>query len=195
MPEKGEGEANALEGPEKIRVQQRVDVKKNLVNAVTWVGSIAKAALVFMRSGMGLAVLSAVRLMAWIKQSPKARFYLKTGLMSVVCIWLAFFMVSTVAHLFKSRAVEKGAEKQLEIQVPRPFTIQVAAYLKQSHADRYVAALRKKDIDARVKQAAGGGKTWYLVQVSAFVDKKSAETYGNKLKAQKMIDYFFVNNR
>jgi cell division protein FtsN len=55
--------------------------------------------------------------------------------------------------------------------------------------------LKKKGIDAVIKKVAGGGKTWFLVQVSEFTDKKSAEDYGQKLKQNHIIDDFFVNNK
>jgi nicotinamide riboside kinase len=41
----------------------------------------------------------------------------------------------------------------------------------------------------------GGGKTWFVVRVSEFADKKSADTYGRHLKQQKIIDDFFVTNK
>ena len=45
------------------------------------------------------------------------------------------------------------------------------------------------------KKVNGGGKTWFVVRVSEFADKKSAADYGRKLKRQKIIDDFFVNNK
>ena len=96
--------------------------------------------------------------------------------------------------MFKSRTVEKEKIK-IQIQVPKPFTIQVAAYLKQKHADRYVDILKKKGIDAVIKKVGGGGKTWFVVRVSEFIDKKSATAYGEKLVQQNIIDDFFVNNK
>jgi cell division protein FtsN len=103
-------------------------------------------------------------------------------------------MVSTISHTFKSRTIEKEKIK-IPIQVFKPFTIQVAAYLKQKHAKRYVGILKKKEIDARIKKVYGGGKTWFVVRISEFTDKKSAVAYGRKLKKQKIIDDFFVNNK
>lgn len=138
---------------------------------------------------------SAVQVTAWFKKTPKARMYLKTAFLCLACLWLTFFMVNTIAHLFKSRTVEQGEAKTMEVAVPKPFTIQVAAYLKLSHADRYVAILKKKGIEAHVKKVAGGGKTWYLVRVSQFVNKKSAAEYGRQLKNKKIIDDFFVSNK
>ncbi|MCP4024660.1 MAG: SPOR domain-containing protein, partial [Desulfobacteraceae bacterium] len=55
--------------------------------------------------------------------------------------------------------------------------------------------LKEKGVDATIKEATGGGKTWYLVRVSEFPDKTSAAAYGQELKKQKIIDDFFVNNK
>ena len=82
-----------------------------------------------------------------------------------------------------------------EIQIPKPFTIQVAAYLKLKHAETYVGKLKKKGIDAGMKKVDGGGKTWFVVRISQFTDKQSAAAYGQKLKQQNIIEDFFVNNR
>jgi septal ring-binding cell division protein DamX len=83
----------------------------------------------------------------------------------------------------------------IEIQVPKPFTIQVAAYLKQIHADRYAAVLKKKGIVSIVKKVEGGGKIWFVVRISEFTDKSTAAAFGKKLKAEKIIDDFFVSNK
>ncbi len=107
---------------------------------------------------------------------------------------LLFFMGSTRSHIFKSRTIEKEKIK-IPVKVFKPFTIQVAAYLKPKHAQRYVDILKKKEIDARIKKVYGGGKTWFVVRVSEFIDKKSAAAYGQKLKKEKIIDDFFVNNK
>lgn len=145
-------------------------------------------------SGLSFLILNAARALTYVREHEKAQFYLKAVILSSVSIWLGFFMISTMSHMFRSKAVEKEKIK-IEIQLPRPFTIQVSAYLKQKHADRYVDVLKKKGIDASVKKVGGGGKTWFVVRVSKFVDKKSATAYGLKLKQEKIIDDFFVNNR
>ncbi|MCP4672119.1 MAG: SPOR domain-containing protein, partial [Desulfobacula sp.] len=77
----------------------------------------------------------------------------------------------------------------------KPFTIQVAAYLKQVHADRYAGVLKKKGFTPFIKKVRGGGKTWYVVRVSEFSDKASAAAFGKKLKDKKIIDDFFVSNK
>jgi len=165
-------------------------IQATLVNCLSYL----KKLWILLISVLSFFILSAGKSVTYIKEHEKAQFYLKTGLLSMVSVWLLFFMANTVSHMLKSKAVEKP-EKEIQIQVPKPFTIQVAAYLKQKHAARYVDTLKKKEIDAIVKKVGGGGKTWFVVRVSEFVDKKSAAAYGQKLKQQGIIDDFFVNNK
>ena len=132
----------------------------------------------------------------FFRNSQQAASILKLGIISVMLIWLFVFMVGTVMHLFtQSKPVQEVSVEQVLPETPMPFTIQVAAYLKQKHALRYVNLLKEKGIDARMKKIDGGGKSWYLVRVSQFADKQSAYDYGRKLKNEEMIDDFFVNNR
>ncbi|MCP4116639.1 MAG: SPOR domain-containing protein [Desulfobacteraceae bacterium] len=118
---------------------------------------------------------------------------LKRGLGVVVAVVILGFMVNTVAHLFQS-APKTPEVKKVEVAIPKQFTIQVAAYLKKKHADAYVAKLKGKGLDAYVYKADGGGRTWFIVRISRFADKKSAADYGNGLKRQHLIDDFFVDN-
>ena len=104
-------------------------------------------------------------------------------------VWLIFFVWGTLSHMFKT--AEQPAQ-QIKFVIPKPFTIQVAAYHKKAHADNYMATLAQKGIETTMKVTDGGGKTWYLVRVSDFTDQKSAQAYGNRLKADHIIDEFFV---
>jgi hypothetical protein len=148
----------------------------------------------FVGGSFSFLMLSGAKVYTYIKQNERTRFYLKACFLTMISGLLLFFMVSTISHTFKSRTIEKEKIK-IPIQVFKPFTIQVAAYLKQKHAKRYVGILKKKEIDARIKKVYGGGKTWFVVRISEFTDKKSAVAYGRKLKKQKIIDDFFVNNK
>lgn len=148
----------------------------------------------FMGGSFSFLMLSAAKVYTYIKQNEKIRFYLKAGFLTLVSGLLLFFMVGPISHIFKSRTIENEKIKT-PIQVFKPFTIQVAAYLKPKHAQSYVDILKKKEIDARIKKVYGGGKTWFVVRVSEFIDRKSAAAYGQKLKKQKIIDDFFVNNK
>lgn len=107
-------------------------------------------------------------------------------------VWLIFFVWGTFSHMFKT--AEQPAQ-QIKVMIPKPFTIQVAAYHKKTHADNYKATLAQKGIQTTVKVTDGGGKTWYLVQVSEFTDQKSAQVYGNQLKADHVINEFFVTKK
>lgn len=148
----------------------------------------------YMVGSLSFLILSVARVYTYIKQNEKTRFYLKAGFLTLVSGLLLFFMVGPISHIFKSRTIEKEKIKT-PVQVFKPLTIQVAAYLKQKYAQRYVDVLKKKEIDARIKKVYGGGKTWFVVRVSEFTDKESAAAYGQKLKKQKIIDDFFVNNK
>ncbi|MBU1196293.1 MAG: SPOR domain-containing protein [Proteobacteria bacterium] len=134
------------------------------------------------------------RSVVYFKVHEKFRSYLTTGILGLFLAGFIFFMVSTLSHTLKTR-VTKDTPAVPEKIIPKPFTIQVAAYLTLSHAQNYVDSLKKKQIDASIKKVEGGGKTWFVVRVSEFEDKHSATDYGNKLKQQHLIDDFFVNNR
>ena len=90
---------------------------------------------------------------------------------------------------------EKSEKQVVEARIFKPFTIQVGAYLKQSHALTYLNRLKQKGVDAAVRQVAGGDKTWYVIRVSEFETKRAAAAFGNKLKSGQVIDDFFVCNR
>ena len=104
-------------------------------------------------------------------------------------IWLTFFVWGTLSHMFKT--AEQPAQ-QIKVVIPKPFTIQVAAYHKKAHADKYMATLTQKGVESAMKVVDGGGKTWFLVRVSEFTDPESAQVYGNRLKADHIIEDFFV---
>jgi hypothetical protein len=177
---------NAIQIGSQIRNKANQIVEKSLV--------CLKHIWVFIGSVLSFLILSVVKAYTFIKDHEKLQFYLKAGFLIIVSVLLLFFMVGTISHIFKSSTTEKEKVK-IPIQVSKPFTIQVAAYLKQKHAQRYIDILKKKEIAARMKKIDGGGKTWFVVRVSEFTDKKNAAAYGQKLKKEKIIDDFFVNNK
>ena len=155
-------------------------------------------ALLHVRQGIATARRSAALSMArvWTGMPGRIRwrFYLKTGIMGAVCIGVAVFIYHTVLYL---KATEPVVETEiiLEERTLKPFTIQVAAYLTETHARDYVAQLSRRDVDARIKTTTGGGKTWYLIHVSEFEDRQSAAAYGNRLISENIIEEFFVSNK
>lgn len=73
------------------------------------------------------------------------------------------------------------------------FTIQTGSFNDQSKAARAAEAMRKKGIDAEATQGIDtSGKTWNVVRVGKFSDRKSAGSYAAKLKAQDKIDGMIV---
>ncbi len=122
------------------------------------------------------------------------RFFLKLAFMVALCLVMAVFVYQTIAYLNAPEPVIR-TETVIEERVPRPFTIQVAAYLTDTHAKEYVARLTNQGVDARIKQTTAGGKTWYLIHVSEFEDRESAAAYGNQLISEKIIEEFFVSNK
>ncbi len=124
----------------------------------------------------------------------RQRFYLKAGIMGGVCVGALLFVLYSVFYVDAPEPVEK-TKTVIEERVPKPFTIQVAAYLTRTHARQYLTALTQKGMDARIKTTTGGGKTWYLIQVSEFRDRQTAAAYGNHLISENMIEEFFVSNK
>lgn len=160
----------------------------------TRVNAAGRRAWSLTAAGLSFCILCAGRVISLVKERERLGFYVKTGVMVLICLWVGLFMWNTVSHLLTAKAVKEPA-LTVEKEIPKPFTIQVAAYLKQSHADRFLKVLAQKGVDARVIKTGGGGKTWYLIQVSEFPDKATAAAYGSKLKAEKIIDDFFVSNK
>jgi len=121
------------------------------------------------------------------------RQYGKFTLVFVASVCLGIFLWSSLAHMLKSTSTEPVIHP-VGNTVSGPFTIQVAAYLKQSHADRYLGKLKDRGLKAHIKKTRGGGKIWYLIRVSHFKTKQEAAAYGRKLKSQGKIEDFFVSN-
>ena len=139
-------------------------------------------------------LLSAGKVYAHIKASDNLIRYARRGLLAFAVTAAIIFAANTTFHLFKTKVPEKTAEKIEKQAVPKPFTLQVAAYLEPRHAKNYVQKLKKEGLDVSYSKSEGGGKTWYLVRVSRFSDKKSAASYGKSLKKKGIIDDFFVDN-
>jgi len=182
------------------RLETRIQIGRNIElfaqNSVT----LLKSIWTNIRAVLTFIILSVGKKVRYIKENERARFYVKTGFTGLVVAGFLFFMINTISHMFQWSPMPKSGSIEtkkavIEVQVPKPFTIQVAAYLKLKHAETYVGELKKKGIDAGMKKVDGGGKTWFVVRVSQFTDKQSAAAYGQELKQQNVIEDFFVNNR
>ncbi len=128
-----------------------------------------------------------------VRDSGKSVMMLKRGMLVALAAVILLLLLNTVGYLLKSQPVAV-TEKIAEISTTDPFTLQVAAYLKVEHAEKYVAYLKKQKLDAYWKMAEGKSKRWYQVRISHFADKESAVAYGKSLKAKGFIDDFYVAN-
>jgi septal ring-binding cell division protein DamX len=78
--------------------------------------------------------------------------------------------------------------------VTDPFTLQVAAYLKEDDAQRYADQLKGQGLDAYWTRASGSGKTWYQVRIAHFSTKAEARMVGEDLKTRGLIGDYYVAN-
>ena len=113
------------------------------------------------------------------------------GLFGVGVGWL---LVSTTLHLADGFKPVETVSEPVAPPITDPFTLQVAAYLKEDDARRFVNQLKKKALDAYWTRASGNDKTWYQVRVSHFETKKEARAMGEHLKAGRLISDYYVAN-
>lgn len=111
---------------------------------------------------------------------------------SIACVTI--LIVNTIMHFSKPSKVVETAPIPVVSPVTDPFTIQVAAYLKEMDAKHYVEQLKESGMDAYWTRASGGGKTWYQVRISHFRTKAEAKTFGETLKVRGVIDDYYVAN-
>ena len=83
---------------------------------------------------------------------------------------------------------------EVPLSVKDPFTIQVAAYLKNDDARRFVEQLKQHGLDAFWTEATSADRKWYQVKVSHFATKDQAMQYGQELKSRGLIDDYYVAN-
>jgi hypothetical protein len=135
---------------------------------------------------------------AGLRASRTARWAGGMAITAAVVGMAAVIFHDTVDHLQAPPPPSAPApvvEKPLETAVVAdPLTIQVAAYLKRENAERYVAELRARDLDAYWQEARSRDKTWYQVRIFHFPDKAAALAFGERLKREGIIDDFYVVN-
>ena len=140
------------------------------------------------------AARSAVKGIEQVGRSPRARRAMIWSGAALAGAGALFFLINTAGHLLQPRTRTALAPTPAPVPVTDKFTIQVAAYLKKAHAEKFVRALRENKIDAYWAEASGKNKRWFQVRVHHFPDKASARAYGESLKAKGIIDDFYVAN-
>lgn len=127
--------------------------------------------------------------------SPGMRRGILWSLMAGLAVLATVFLVNTVGYLTPAPPPEPTPIAPAPILPPpssKPYTLQVAAYLKPEHAERYLTTLQKQGIDAYVIKAHSNDKTWYQVRIAHFTGKADALAYGTTLKAKGLIEDFYV---
>lgn len=130
-----------------------------------------------------------------VRRSPGLRRAMTWSLIAGLGVIAALFLINTVGYLTPSPVPEPQPVEPpaaMRPPPPMPYTLQVAAYLKPEHAERYLESLRKQAIEAYVIKAHGNEKIWYQVRIAHFPDKATARAYGSGLKEKGIIEDFYV---
>jgi len=133
------------------------------------------------------------KLVSRARRSPLTRPILNWVAVTLLTGVVIVLIINTVGYLVRPRSPGQATAPVKKVVTDR-FTLQVAAYLKKKHAEKYVAHLKTLGLDAFWIVTTRRNKTWYQVRVSHFPDKAAARAYGQSLKEQGLIDDFYVAN-
>jgi len=177
--------------PGLLRIPRRTEVRRTLRKTSMHVG----LALLRLSKFLAVSMRRNIRaLFHGIKRSKRSQLVLGWSLTAILIVAVGVLVVNTVGHLIKTRKGQPEKKEIVEEVITDPFTIQVAAYLKPEDAQGYASYLKKSGLDAYWRKQEGAKKTYYQVRVSHFPDKASAKAYGASLKAQGIIEDFYVAN-
>ena len=126
--------------------------------------------------------------------SRRAKSVLKWSAMGLFMIAVGWLVINTAIHFAVSFKTVEKAPVPVVAPVTDPFTLQVAAYLKETDARRYVDQLKGQGVDAYWTRASGSSKTWYQVRIAHFKTKAEARTVGEDLKTRQLIGDYYVAN-
>ncbi len=127
-------------------------------------------------------------------RSRQAKSAMKWAAMGLFMIAVGWLVVNTAMHLAATFNTMEKAPIPVVAPVSDPFTLQVAAYLKETDARRYVNQLKGRELEAYWTRASGSNKTWYQVRISHFMTKAAAKAVGDDLKKRRLIGDYYVAN-
>ncbi len=128
-------------------------------------------------------------------KSPRLRTPLKVSLIGGLILAAIALIFNTAGHLVKPPAPPPSPAQTVAVQIePAPYTLQVAAYLKPEHADRFIKVLKAKGQEAYRVEAQSQEKIWYQVRIGHFPTKAAARAHGQQLKTEAVIEDFYVAN-
>jgi hypothetical protein len=137
--------------------------------------------------------LQTQRILAGLR-SRQAKSVVKWAAMGVSMAAVAWLVINTAMHLAATSKTVENVPAPVAAPVTDPFTLQVAAYLKETDAQRYVDQLKDQGLDAYWTRASGSSKTWYQVRVSHFPSKAAARAVGDNLRQRQLIGDYYVAN-
>lgn len=118
--------------------------------------------------------------------------------LGAVVVWMVAVVMEDVFNREPDRPATTVAAP--EPQAPAadltmdPYTLQVAAYLRQENALKLVDDLKRKGLDAYWTETSSAGKVYYQVRISHFPDQQAARDYGRTLRGKGVINDFYVTN-
>ncbi len=145
-------------------------------------------------SGVIVGVASQLRKTRGGLSSRLAKSVLKWSAVGLLMVGVLWLVVNTAMHMADNFKTVEKAPLPVVAPITDPFTLQVAAYLKESDARRYAEQLKGQGLDAYWTRASGSSKTWYQVRVSHFKTKAEAREAGEDLKARRLIGDYYVAN-
>jgi hypothetical protein len=126
--------------------------------------------------------------------SRQARSTVKWIAMGLFMAIVGALVINTAIHVAADFNSAQKTPEPVVVPVTDPFTLQVAAYLNEADARRFVDQLKKQGLDAYWTRATGTSKTWYQVRVSHFATKEDARSVGDDLKKRQLISDYYVAN-
>ncbi|MBC2711921.1 MAG: SPOR domain-containing protein [Desulfosarcina sp.] len=145
-------------------------------------------------SGCAAGVSSQLRKARGILSSRRAKSAVKWAAMGLFTIGVGWLVINTAMHLAATFKTVEKAPVPVVSPVTDPFTLQVAAYLKETDARSYVNQLKGQGLDAYWTRASGSSRTWYQVRISHFKTKEEARAVGEDLKKRQLIGDYYVAN-
>lgn len=128
-------------------------------------------------------------------KTPRMRAVFKIGLIGGLAFAAVTLLWDTAGHLVKPPTPTPAPPPEVTVKAePAPYTLQVAAYRQPSYAESYIKALKDKDQDAYRVEARSQQKIWYQVRIGHFPTKAAARAYGQQLKANGIIEDYYVAN-
>lgn len=154
-------------------------------NFTDWLGWLSR--------GMQGTALQLQKTRVWLTSKP-FKSMMKWASMAVLSIGVGWLVVNTAMHLAATSRTTENTPVPAVVPVSDPFTLQVAAYLKEGDAQRYTDQLKSQGLEAYWTRASGSGKIWYQVRISHFKTKADARAVGEDLKARQIVGDYYVAN-